>query len=146
MASSGNPNLQPQSGDERGESGGGGFDLNKPFKSSSNPMLHLQNMKVVATPPNQSQTPSPNTPNLTTSPSFPAQSSTQPPPPYLTLSSSYPSPTRPYPFHHYLPYPPPPQHQHQHPLHPNPNPNPNPNPSLLNTNRPIPFQPQSSTL
>ncbi|KAK8619715.1 hypothetical protein V6N13_135996 [Hibiscus sabdariffa] len=143
MASSGNP-----SGGRGGESGGGGFDLNKLFKpnSSPSPMLqHLQNMNVVSTPPNQnqnqSQSPSPNTPNLTTSPSFPAQSSMPPPPPYLTPSSSYPPPTGPYPFHHYLPYPPPPpqhQHQHQHPLHPNPN------PPLLNTNRPIPFQPQSS--
>ncbi|KAE8690458.1 hypothetical protein F3Y22_tig00110895pilonHSYRG00490 [Hibiscus syriacus] len=52
MASSGNPNLQPQSG-------GGGFGLNKLFKPSSGPMpQHLQNMNVVATPP------SPNTTNL----------------------------------------------------------------------------------
>ncbi|XP_039025630.1 enhancer of mRNA-decapping protein 4-like isoform X2 [Hibiscus syriacus] len=133
MASCGNPNPQPQSGG--GESGSGGFDLNKLFKPSSSPMLqHLQNTNVVATPPS----PSTNTTNLTTSPSFPAQSSTPPPPPYLTPSSSYPPPTGPYPFHHhYLPYPPPPP-QHQHPLHHNPN------PQLLNTNRPIPFQPQPS--
>ncbi|PPS03100.1 hypothetical protein GOBAR_AA17560 [Gossypium barbadense] len=76
---------------------------------------HLQDMNVMATPP------SPNTTNLTTSPSFPAQLSTPPPPPYLTPSSSYPPPTGPYPFHHqYLHYPSPPQHQH--PLHPHPNP------------------------
>ncbi|XP_039020680.1 enhancer of mRNA-decapping protein 4-like isoform X2 [Hibiscus syriacus] len=128
MASSGNPNQQPQSG-------GGGFDLNKLFKPSSGPMLqHLQNTNVVATPPS----PSPNTTNLPTSPSFPAQSSTPPPPPFLTPSSSYPPPIGTYPFYHhpYLPYPPPPQQQL--PLHPNPNPPP------INPNRPIHFQPQPS--
>ncbi|XP_012484611.1 enhancer of mRNA-decapping protein 4 [Gossypium raimondii] len=121
-----NPNPQPQSGG----GGSGGFDLNKLFKPSSSPMLqhqHLQNVNVTATSP--SPTPSPNTSNLTTSPSFPAQSSTPPPPPYLTPSSSYPPPTGPYPFHHYLPYPPPPQPQH--PLHPHPNPT-----------GPIPYHPQ----
>ncbi|XVF28094.1 hypothetical protein REPUB_Repub14bG0165100 [Reevesia pubescens] len=130
MASSGNPNPQPQGG-------GGGFDMNKLFKPSSSPMLqqHLQNINVIATPP------SPNTTNLTSSPSFPAQSSTPPPPPYLTPSSSYPPPTGTYPFHHphYLPYPPPSQHQHQQPLHPLPlhhQPH-------LNINRPIPYQAQA---
>ncbi|XP_039000358.1 enhancer of mRNA-decapping protein 4-like isoform X2 [Hibiscus syriacus] len=132
MASSGNPNLQPQSGGAGESGGGGGIDLNKLFKPSSGPMpQHLQNMNVVATPP------IPNTTNLTTSPSFPAQSSTPPPPPYLMPSSSYPPPTGPYPYHHhYLPYPPPPPHQH--PLHPSPN------PPQLHINGPIPFQPQPS--
>ncbi|XWS12990.1 hypothetical protein CRYUN_Cryun37aG0137100 [Craigia yunnanensis] len=129
MASSGNPNPHPQGG-------GGGFDLNKLFKPSSSPMLqqqHHQNINVTATPPS----PSPNTTNLTTSPSFPAQSST-PPPPYLTPSSSYPPPTGPYPFHHhhYLPYPPPPQHQQ--PLHPHPH----HHQPQLNINRPIIYQAQ----
>ncbi|KAL1081722.1 hypothetical protein V6Z11_D09G085500 [Gossypium hirsutum] len=133
MASSGNPNPQPQIGRGIGGGGGGGsggFDLNKLFKPSSSPMLqhqHLQDMNVMATPPS----PSPNTTNLTTSPSFPAQLSTPPPPPYLTPSSSYPPPTRPYPFHHqYLHYPPPPP-QHLPPLHPHPNPT-----------GPIPYHPQ----
>ncbi|XWS19259.1 hypothetical protein CRYUN_Cryun31cG0000600 [Craigia yunnanensis] len=133
MASSGNPNPQSQSG-VGGGSGGGGFDMNKLFKPSSSPMLqhqHHQNMNVIATPPS----PSPNTTNLTTSPSFPAQSSTPPPPPYLTPSSSYPPPTGPYPFHHphYLPYRPPPQHQH--PLHPHPHPHQPP----LNSQAPAPL-------
>ncbi|XVF26255.1 hypothetical protein REPUB_Repub13aG0283200 [Reevesia pubescens] len=127
MASSGNPNPQPQGG-----VGGGGFDMNKLFKPSSS-MHHHQNMNVIATPP------SPNTTNLTTSPSFPAQSSTLPPP-YLTPSSSYPPPSGPYPFHHphYLPYPPPPSPQHQQPLlHPHPL---HHQPQL----RPVPYQPQPS--
>ncbi|XVE50975.1 hypothetical protein DITRI_Ditri02bG0000200 [Diplodiscus trichospermus] len=136
MASSGNLNPQTQSG---AGGGGGGFDMNKLFKPSSSPMLqhqHHQNMNVISTPPSPS--PSPNTTNLTTSPSFPAQSSTPPPPPYLTPSSSYPPPTGPYPFHHphYLPYPPPPQHQH--PFHPHPH----PHQPQLNINRPIPYQAQ----
>ncbi|GMJ08348.1 varicose-related [Hibiscus trionum] len=116
MASSGNSNPQQQSG-----GGSGGFDLNTLFKPSSSPMLPNQHLNVIATS---------NITNLTTSPSFPAQSSMPPPPPYLAPSSSYPPPTGPYPFHHhhYFPYPPP---QHQHPLHPQ-----------LNINRPFPFQPQ----
>ncbi|EOY29044.1 Transducin/WD40 repeat-like superfamily protein, putative isoform 1 [Theobroma cacao] len=135
MASTGNPNQQPQVG-----GGGGGFDMTKLFKPSSGPLLQQQqqqlhqNLNVIATPPSPS--PSPSTTNLTTSPSFPAQSSTPPPPPYLTPSSSYPPPTGPYAFHHphYLPYPSPPQHQHPlHPHHHQPQ---------LNINRPFPYQAQ----
>ncbi|XP_022716290.1 enhancer of mRNA-decapping protein 4-like isoform X2 [Durio zibethinus] len=149
MASSGNPNPQPPGG-VGGGGGGGGFDMNKLYKPSSSPMLqqphphhhhHHQNVNVIATPP--SPTPSPNTTNLTTSPSFPAQSSTPPsPPPYLTPSSSYPPPTGLYPFHHphYLPYLPP--LQQQQPLHPHPH---HLQPQF-NMNRPIPYhvQPQPS--
>lgn len=96
MASPGNPNQQPQPA---------GFDMNKLFKPSSAPM----NMNMM--PP----IPTPSSPNLTSSPSFPTPA-TAPPPPYLTPSSSYPPPTGPYSFHHhphYIPYPPPPQHHPQ---------------------------------
>ncbi|KAH7572684.1 hypothetical protein JRO89_XS04G0290100 [Xanthoceras sorbifolium] len=80
---------------------GGGFDVNKLLKPTSNQMNII-----------------PNSSNLATSPSFPSPSSTSmTPSPYLAPSSSYPPPTGPYPPYHYYPYQPPPspiqQHQHQ---------------------------------
>ncbi|KAK3218717.1 hypothetical protein Dsin_012687 [Dipteronia sinensis] len=116
---------------------GGGFDVNKLFKPSSNPLNMI-----------------PNSSNLTTSPSFPTPSSPSvSPSPYLAPSSSYPPPTGPYPPYHYYPYQPPPppsplQHQHlapnihqqnrpqnqiSYPQQPSPNPSPNPNPNSTNS-------------
>ncbi|XP_038712127.1 enhancer of mRNA-decapping protein 4-like [Tripterygium wilfordii] len=127
MASPGNLNQQGGDG-----SGGGGFDVNKLFKPSSGPMI-----------PPQPQSSTPNSTNLTTSPSFPPSS-----PSFLTPSSSYPPPTGPYPYQqhlhpHYLPpyQPSPIQQQHLNPRPMStfpaiptapPSPGPNPSPGVPN--------------
>ncbi|CAN1178434.1 Varicose-related protein [Linum perenne] len=120
-APSGNPYQQSPAdgGNGLGSAGSGGFDINKLFKPSSNPMT--MNMNVMPPPPQQQQQQqqqlqsavsggpgaSAVTGNLAASPSFPLPSSS---PQYLTPSSSYPPPAGPYnPYQHQFisPYPPP---------------------------------------
>ncbi|MBA0767283.1 hypothetical protein Gotri_016187 [Gossypium trilobum] len=90
MASSGNPNPQPQIGGGSGGAGGsGGFDLNKLFKPSSSPMLqhqHLQDMNSQS----QAPAPVPSAPplNMNVNPSAPSPSPSSPSPARLLSSKA----------------------------------------------------------